>query len=191
MEQRFGLKLITAPVQEPVALSDVKARLRITVDDSDDDLTLLLAECRAALEAESGRAFCSQTWSLYLDTFPPDGVIVIPRPPLQSVTWVKYYDTDGVQQTLDSANYYVATGGEPGRVRRGYNIIWPITQYYRPEAVEVRFVAGVSNPANLPPQVRGAILTTVADRFDHPDGPVSIPPAARRLLDTLDVGQVW
>lgn len=187
----FGLKLVTAPVQEPVSLSEAKARLRVTVDDSDDDIAALIREARAQCESECGRAFCTQTFSLYLDAWPCDGVITIPRPPLQSVTYVKYYDSTGTQQTLASDQYHVATGGEPGRVVRPYNVVWPTVQYGRPEAIEVKFVAGVANPASLPPAVKAAILVTLSDRADDPSGGTEIPPAARRLLNTLETGQVW
>jgi uncharacterized phiE125 gp8 family phage protein len=188
----FGLKLATAPVQEPVSLTDVKRRLRVTVDDSDADLLDALAECRALCEQECGRAFLTQTWTLYLDGFPGCGEIVLPRPPLQSVTSVKYYDTDGVQQTVSTSDYHVDTGREPGRIWLASGSSWPAVQAGRPSAVEVRYVAGHANPLAVPRNVKSAILMLMWDRFNNPSGgDAGIPPAVRRALDGSEVGYMW
>lgn len=182
-----GVQVITGPASEPVTLTEAKARLKVTTDAEDDDITAMIAEARALAEAEcGGRAFITQTLSLSLDTFPAAGEpIRLPRPPLASVTWVKYYDVDGVQQTLSADSYHVATAADPGRIvptyAQGY---WPVTQYKRPEAVEIRYVAGA---ASAPAEAKAAVLAIVADRHANPDGgDRGIPPAARRLLDSLD-----
>ncbi|MES2208588.1 MAG: phage head-tail connector protein [Chloroflexota bacterium] len=186
----IGVKLVTPPAVEPVSLTEAKARLKVTTDAEDDDLTALIAECRAQAEDECGRAFVTQTLSLYLDRFPRGAAAIeLPRPPLQSVTWVKYYDAAGDLQTMDAAGYHVAIGGEPGRIvptaDSGY---WPVTEAGRPEAVEVRYVAGYGLAAAVPRQATAAILALIADRNANPDGgDRAIPPAARRQLDALDV----
>lgn len=190
--KRFALKLITAPASEPLTTAEAKARLRVTVSDEDTDIGNLISEARAACENECGRAFVTQTWSLYLDEFPGgDGSIRVPRPPLQSVTWIKYYDADGVQQTLDSSTYLVTTGAEPARVTPVPGQWWPATQSGRPEAVEVRFVAGYGLAAAVPYEAKAAMYLVIADRHEMPTGgQVAIPPAARRLLDMLETGEI-
>lgn len=186
----MALRLVTAPAEEPVSLADAKARLRITIDDEDTDIEALIVEARAAAEAECGRAFVSQTWSLLLDGFPCGREIRVPRPPLQSVTWVKYYDADGVQQTLSSALYFTATAGDPGRIVLKETATWPATESGRPESVEVRFVAGYGGRAAVPAEVKAAVLLIVAASRDDPAGAVAIPAAARRRLDQLEYGEV-
>jgi len=58
-----------------------------------------------------------QTWRRVTDHFPSCGWLCLPLPPLQSVASIKYYDTDGVQQTLDAAVYQVSTAGDQaGRI---------------------------------------------------------------------------
>ena len=188
----LGLKIVTAPTVEPVTLVTAKARLRVTVSAEDDDITALIAECRAQAEAECGRAFVTQTWDLTLDDFPGrGGDIRVPLPPLQSVTWVKYRDAAGSLVTMDAADYWAAATGSPGRVVPVADY-WPGVQYGRPEAVQVRFVAGYAGTASgLPPEVRAAVLAILSDRHANPDGgDRGIPPAARRLLDSLEYGEV-
>ena len=187
----FGMKLITPPASEPVSLTEAKARLKVTVSDMDDDITALISAARAAAENEVGRAFVTQTWSLYLDGFPAGRVITLPRPPLASVTWVKYYDADGVQQTLSSTTYYVATGQDPGRIVLKQSQAWPTVEAGRPEAVEVRYVAGVA-AASVPKELCDAIMLILSDRFENPAGGTdAIPAAARRLLNGSEVGMVY
>ncbi|HEY1191939.1 MAG TPA: hypothetical protein VGE74_30190, partial [Gemmata sp.] len=182
----FSLKLVTPPASEPVTVSEAKARLRITISDEDADIGDMIAQARELCEAGCQRAFITQTFSLYLDRFPGStGDIRLPRPPLQSVSFVKYYDSAGDLQTLDPAAYYVATASEPGRLRPvDY---WPAT-FCRPEAVEVRFVAGYGTAADVPAAAKAAVQLTVKALRDAPDG--DLPPAARRCLDTLEFGEV-
>lgn len=191
--QPFALKLITPPATEPVTLTEAKARLRITITDEDDDITSLIKQARELCEAACQRAFITQTWSLYLDDFPRhihwyQQAIRLPRAPLQSVTWIKYYDTAGVQRTYDAAMYHVTTGSEPGRIAPLWGAYWQYAQFGRPEAVEVRFVAGYGAASDVPNAAKAAILLTMKSLRDDPSAPV--PPAARAFLDTLETGEV-
>lgn len=189
----FSLTLITPPVADPVTLAEAKARCRVTTDDEDDDLRALIAEATAAAESEcGGRQFSPATYTLSLDEFPrlADGradAIRIPRPPCSAVTWVKYYDRDGVEQTLSAVDYYTAVAGEPARIVPVNG--WPSTQTGRPEAVTVRFVAGF---ATIPAAVRSAILEIIAHRWKNrgDEAKVGIPAVARRMLDSLEFGEV-
>lgn len=184
----FHIKIATAPASEPVTVAEAKARLRITISDEDADLAILLAGARELCEAGCQRAFITQTWDLYLDDFPRkcEGEIRVPRPPLQSVTHVKYYDTAKVLQTVDSADYFVSLVSEPGRIvpALGY---WPAT-YDRPDAVQIRFVAGYGAASAVPGAAKNAILLAMRAMRDDPGAP--LPSAARALLDTLEAGEV-
>jgi uncharacterized phiE125 gp8 family phage protein len=184
----FGLKLVTAPAAEPVSLAEAKARLRVTIDDEDSDIESLIRQARGLCEEGCHRFFVAQTWTLYLDCWPKpecDGIRV-PRPPLVSVASVKYYDTDAVQQTIDSADYYVGTGSEPGRIVpvAGY---WPAVQLHRPDAIEIQFTAGYGPASAVPPAAKAAILVTVRALRDDPGA--ALPPAARTFLNTLEYGE--
>ena len=87
-------------------------------------------------------AYLPQTWDLWLDDWPCRDYISIPRPPMQSVASVKYYDTENVEHTMPATDYFVDVVSEPGRVSLGYSKLWP-TETLRPaNAVCVRFTAG-------------------------------------------------
>jgi uncharacterized phiE125 gp8 family phage protein len=192
MPQPFALTLVTPPATDPVTLAQAKARCRVTTDDEDADLTALIAEATAAAEAECGRQFSPATYTLALDEFPrlDDGradCIRLPRPPCSAVTWVKYFDAAGAEQTMSAVDYYTAVAGEPARIVPVNG--WPATQANRPEAVTVRFVAGF---ATIPAAVRSAILEIVAHRWKNrgDEAKAGIPAVARRMLDSLEFGEV-
>jgi uncharacterized phiE125 gp8 family phage protein len=195
----FGLTTTTAAASDPVSLGEAKARLRVVGTDEDADIAAIVAEATAQCEAECGRQFVTATLTLKLDGFPagPDDAIRLPRPPAQSVTWIKYYDTDGTLQTIDSADYILASAGEPARVVPAVGSFWPATQVGRPEAVEVKYVAGYGGPSAVPRLAKAAILGLIVDRYrnrgdatDKAHANRPIPAAVRRLLDSLEFGEV-
>ena len=168
-------KLTTPPAAEPLLLADVKLHLRETGTAQDDLITALIADARIQAEEITRRAFITQSWTLYLDAFPPylrDGrmvsywptmvdphaptgavafVIDLPRPPLQSVTSITYFDPSGTSQTLDPALYLVDAVSEPARVMPAPGQSWPATQE-RVNAVAIEYVAGYGAAGDVVPE---------------------------------------
>lgn len=66
----MALKLTTAPTTEPVTLAEAKAHLRVDVADDDLLITNLITAARVHAENVCRRAFVTQKWDLYLDSFP-------------------------------------------------------------------------------------------------------------------------
>jgi uncharacterized phiE125 gp8 family phage protein len=156
----WGLKAVTGPAVEPVSVTMLKQHARIEV--SDDDWTVLPRFIRAArrqVERDLNRFLVTQTWDLVLDAFPMRSIpILVPRPPLQSVTSITTIDTDGASSVMDPTLYIVDTVSEPGRIGQVDSGIWPQNlRSFQP--ITVRFVAG------YPGQVRGGTITalTLAD----------------------------
>jgi hypothetical protein len=87
----MALKLITAPIAEPLTLAEAKAHLR--VDESDDDALIeaLIVAARQGAEHITQRALMPQTWELALDQF--ESEIRLPKAPLASVIGVKYVES--------------------------------------------------------------------------------------------------
>lgn len=166
------LQLITAPTAEPVTLAEARAHLKEPEVSDDPMIVAMITAARERAEAETRRQLMSATWDLHLDAFPVEDVIVLPRPPLQSVTHVKYYDADGVQQTLSSALYHVDAVSEPARIVLVDGEDWPDTEE-RPNAVTVRFVAGYQ------------------DAYDVPAATAATVPAAIRQWLLLQVGAMY
>lgn len=178
----MGLRLITPPAVEPVSLEEVKAHLRIADDDSDTLLPIYIAAARQWIDGNDGwlgRALVSQTWELTLDEF-PTSEIRLPLPPVQSVTSVKYDDGDGIEQAIDSADYYLDTTGGVGWVVPLANVSWPAT-LAGVNTVRVRFVAGYATAADVPAPIRAAILLMVGHLFANREAVMSGPNDIRQL----------
>ena len=160
----MGLALVTAATHEPLSLIEVKTHLRIDHGDEDTLLDSLIATARQYCETVTGRQFVSATWD---QTFPRfEDELLLVRPPLSSVTSVKYYDADGVEQTADSSLYDVVTNVEPGRVRLAYDQSWPTTRAQE-EPVTVRFVAGYGTADSVPQSLKSAMKLLVGHLYEH------------------------
>lgn len=146
----------TAPTVEPISLADAKAHLRtITGDTSEDSaiITPLIQAAREYCENITGRALAAQTVKAYPDYW---GLWRLPRPPLISVTSIKYYDEDNTEYTLAAVDYQVdAVDGqihiltEPDVTLRDLN---PIV---------VEYTCGYTTGNALPAAVRQAMLLLI------------------------------
>lgn len=163
----MALRLVTPPASEPLTLAEAKDHLRVTHNAEDNLLAAYVSAARQACEGYQRRSYITQTWELALDAFPSAhaGEIELPRPPIQSVTSIKYIDTDGAEITMATADYQVDVDSEPGRLFPAYGTRWPATRVV-PNAVRIRYVAGyaptgapsVVDPAgNVPEPVKQAM----------------------------------
>lgn len=168
------LKLITAPAVEPLNIqTEVRPHVRVDFDDDDALLLMYAKTARQYLETHHlRRALITQTWDLYLDSFPGD-VITLPLPPLQSVTGVYYTPESGVEQTVSASSYYVDTVGEPGRVLLKNGYTWPSDTLQVANGVRVRFVCGYGAAGNnVPSPIRQAMLLTIGDLYENRENTV-------------------
>lgn len=175
------LKLITAPTVEPVSLTTVKSYLRIDGTDSDTLLTSLIAAGRAYAEAFQNRAYLTQTWEASFDSF-PDSPFELPKPPLASITSIKYMDSDGAESTISSSDYQVDPDSTPGRVALKDGKSWPSVTLQPLAGVKVRFVCGNTTAASVSSLTVNAILAYVSYFYDNPTG-TEVPPWIKALLN--------
>jgi uncharacterized phiE125 gp8 family phage protein len=167
--------IVSPPASEPITLADAKAWARIDddVDDIEDaKINGLILAARSWTENFLNRALITQTWDVYGDEFADP--LEMPLAPMQSVTWVKYLDTDGALQTLSADTYDVDTVSFAGAVRLAYGQAWPSIQPVA-NAVRVRIVAGYGGPDDVPEPIRLALRMLVAHWYDTPGGE---PPSA-------------
>jgi hypothetical protein len=132
----------------------------------EDQLTILEALRGAANEAElrTNRTLrTSVTRTMYFYGFAHE--IRIPLPPLQSVTSVKYYDTDDTLQTISSSDYAVHTPTKGvGRVVFQSDYSFPNVNTDRPDIVQIICVTGWGTDDVIPGVAKtGVRLLTVAN----------------------------
>ena len=169
----MGFTLISAPGDEPVTATEAKLQCKVDVSADDALFTILIATARERAELAMGRALVSQTWDLELDRFPSEPYIELSKPPLQSVTSLKYKDTTGTLQTWATTNY-VVTGEQTApvlyarqacaRINLAYGIVWPAT-YGQAADIIIRFVAGYGSASQVPSILKEAILLDIATLY--------------------------
>ena len=106
----MGLVVTSQPGAEPLLVADAKLYMHIDDNAWDDDIQAVVKSLRKGIEITQQRSLITQTWTWTFDAFTDvmedDGqTIYVPRPPLQSITSIKYYDNDGAQQTWSSSKY--------------------------------------------------------------------------------------
>ena len=201
-KNHWRLALATAPTVEPVTLAEAKAYLGLETAYTNDDsfITSLITVCRQLAETEIKRAIVTQTWDLFSDSWPHtlhpeimsahhswlggggNHTIYLPLPDLQSVSFVKYYDVSGTQQTLDTSLYQV-TPGAPGRVRPAPFQVWPLTQWGLLEAVQIRFVCGYGDNTATPECIKLGIKLFLSQCYEVRIMPEGMPDGIRMILN--------
>lgn len=167
-----GRALVTAPTVEPVTVTEAKLFARIDTTADDSIVNDLIAAARKRCEQWRGRAFLTQTWNLFLDTFPhkdqgifrdpsftPLGAqyrgnyassygwhqppILLPIAPVLSVTSVIYTPFGLSPVTLDPSKYVVDLSNVYApRIAPQFGQMWPTDLLVSLNGVQVQFVAG-------------------------------------------------
>lgn len=207
------LSVVTAPSVEPVTLEEAKAFLRLETDADDVLITEWITAARLKCESILSRTFITTTWLAKYDNFPPydprsgmlqpyqgsrTGVvdtldhwtIQLPRPALQSVAWIKYYDMGGTLQTL-SPSLYMVNDGTPGQIQPAWGTIFPITQP-RHGAVQVQYVAGYGDTAaDVPAVVKMGIKAILGFWYENRDLGMIVPETIENGLYNILQSESW
>ena len=157
--------LLSGPAVEPVTLDDAKAFLK--VDDSAEDglITTLIGAARLHVEGVTGKALLAQNWRVVLDDWPEAGVVKLPVSPLISVTGITATDDNGGSHDIALAQFL----SEPDRLVVPRVVVgMPVLQ--ERQGLEIDYVAGFgTEPADVPADLRQALLGLVAHWFEHRD----------------------
>lgn len=184
-----SLKRTTAPVVEPVTLSEAKAHCRIDTTADDALLVGYITTARELVEDYLDRSLVTQQYVMKLDSFPPE--IELPRPPMAvggtaTAVTVTYTIADGSTATLGTTEYRVDREATPGKVRTLYNGSWP-SHLLDMNSVTVTWWAGYGAATDVPQRVKSAMLMTILALYDN-RGDAQLPPGAKALLDTVAWG---
>jgi len=162
--------LITAPAVEPVLLAGIKPHIRLTDTDTDSNsyIDSLLTVARQVVEQMCNRALITQTWEVYLDEWPGGDFIELPKGSLQSVTSIKYTDSDDDESIFSSDDYSVDTGSMLGRVVLMSGESWPTVTLATNNPIVIQFVCGYGAAgSDVPGPINQAIKFMVADYFEN------------------------
>ncbi|MHC2578223.1 putative phiE125 gp8 family phage protein [Bradyrhizobium diazoefficiens] len=153
------LRIVTPPASYPVTLAEAKAQLRVL--DSSNDLMIgaLIPAATKFCQSLVQRVFVLQTLEWVLPCW--RAVLELPIAPVlaDQVASIKYvaWATE-TQATLDPSAYVVQTRGDGVQIVPKFGTCWPLLFARSPEPVVIRFDAGYEDPADLPGNVKVAIL---------------------------------
>jgi hypothetical protein len=200
-----SLEMTSTPAP-PVSLADAKLGCRIDNALMDAHVQDLVDAAIEEALARTGRSFCTTTWlvkipsplmqmqdlgrpplatlpawPLYIAAWPLAPYFELPRPPLVSVQWVKYYDPNENFITMDPAIYSVDAAPRFGRICLLPNQVWPITDR-RWDAMQIAFTAGYGVASSVPAGIRIGIKKLVSYWFYNPDAD-DVPAPIGRIFD--------
>jgi uncharacterized phiE125 gp8 family phage protein len=165
-----SVRVVTPPAFEPVTLAEAKLWCRVDEDDTDQDATLMLLiiAMREYAEHLTGRVFAERTLELRLDSFPADGEIVLPYPPVQSVSAISYIDSDSAETALDAspAAWQEDLTSVPARVKSLSTGTWP-TALETYGAVRIQYVAGYATHNLIPKTLRLWMQARISSLFEN------------------------
>jgi Phage gp6-like head-tail connector protein len=204
-----GLIIQVEPAQELITLAQAKNFLRVSVDDDDDLISMLITASREAVEEFCSRKFAPQSLLQSMDSFPyytdtvmsqmayPPSYYSLPMysttlwnysqmiklyyPPCIEVQGIDYTDTNGNNQTLmQDVDFLLDNINEPARIFPMPGAMWPPCLYV-PNAVRIRFTAGYGSSAVDPHPVDGEI----------PQGAGSQPVPKRAIMAMYQLMASW
>lgn len=183
-------RLTTPPAIEPVTAAEMDTFLRGdgSLEAADLDLiTSLIASAREYVEGYTRRALITQTWTLFLDSWPTvsdnlgwwDGVregsisqgqrgfIELPLSPLLTVTSVKTYGADNVATPFAASSYFLDKNSSPGRLVLNPGLAWPIPGRSI-NGIEVVYTVGYGPAAtDVPSPLRTAVKQLVTHWYEN------------------------
>lgn len=155
---------ITGAVQEPINLREAEVFLKIDENIETSLVSSLITAARKKIENYTNRVLITQTWEMILDKWPDEPLLYIDFPPLQSITHIKYYNTNNILTTWDSTNYYLNQYAEPAFIVPVD--VFPAT-YDRPEAITIRFVCGYQGKDKVPEPICQALRLMVGHFYEN------------------------
>jgi uncharacterized phiE125 gp8 family phage protein len=151
-----------------------------------------ITEAREFCEDRTGRALATQTIEMYLDRFPCWHEIELKRPPLQSVTSVKYKDSAGTETTLTAGTQYIVDSDRDiGRIVLPYGVSWPSFVPYPVNAVKIRYTAGYTSENPIPKEIKAAMLVYIGYMYRNRDAVEPNDKTKERIIDMLIPHRTW
>lgn len=162
----YSYSLVTGPTGFAITDAEMEAHARANGQPAIQYQPYVYA-AQAYTEKITNRKLITQTWKVFLDDWPCGDRMRMPFGQLQSITHVKYTDTAGVQTTFSTDAWEISTSRDPGVLALSYGYSWPSTTLRVLDPIEIQFVCGWTTAADVPYDLRAAILLMAGHLYAH------------------------
>lgn len=163
------LTFVSSTGPEPISLREIKYHLHQVPEEDHWLVQSFITAARQVCERliPGGKTFATTTWDWKIAGFPDGNLIRLPRPPLQSITSVTYYNSSGASSTFSSTAYAVhLPSDQQGEIALLPSQSWPATDD-REYPITIRYKSGYASPEQVPEQVKQAMRLLVADSYEN------------------------
>ncbi|HNY52939.1 MAG TPA: phage head-tail connector protein [Bacteroidales bacterium] len=147
-----------------ISLDELKDNLRITHNNADTQLNNILKSAIEEVENECGRVISLSSYLLYMDNWPISNEIEIEKGPVSGITCVRYW-SGGSFKTMPADNYQLDNTELTARVRF---FDFPAVDSGRMNNIEIEFTTGWGAQADIPGNIRDAVLLLGSERYLTP-----------------------
>ena len=162
-----------------VPLSEAKEFLRVDSSDEDTTITALLDAAVAWVEDYCNRSLRSKSAVFHLERWRN---AALAYGPVTAITHVKYDDTTGAEETLDTSKYYIGAATDGSMMIYFHDT--PDLETYNAHPVRVTAQVGVNESANVKHAVKMLVAHWYENRRAVVTGTITatIPIAVESLL---------
>lgn len=178
------LRRTVAATVWPITVAEAKEQIRQDVDADNVLIGALIPVAVQAVGEMAGRVLAAETWEMSVASVTGD--LVLPKRPVNAVTGISYYDTQGAEQTATVSDFYLFKDGDKAYLRPKSGG-WPAMQV-RDDALTVTFTCGGNAPDELIWAARLYIGMLYDNRGD--EKPMGLSPALEALVGLHRVGWV-
>jgi len=166
--------LITEPAEEPLTVDEAKEHLRVDISDEDTLIGAYLTAARIHYEQAIWRPLITQTLGYRLHQWPYTDYLLLPRPPLQSVTSIAYVDSVGGANTFAASNYNVYVNGDVGTIYLKDGSNWPSTTLQPGPSILITYVAGYGDAEDVKEIDKQAIRLLLGHFYENREDVIAI-----------------
>lgn len=161
------LGVLSPPTGQVVSRKEVKDTARIVSlkDDGLIDRAIVIGQEFCEHNIAGHRQFLTAKFCVPVSDW-WCGQLSLPRPPLQSVDGIYYYDTDGAHQVVDEATYIVSKPWRAqGTVELAPDQTWPTVQYGRKYPIEIHITCGYGTAAEVPAGIKYSVIVAASQIY--------------------------
>ena len=186
-----SLRVDTAAADPVFTTAQAKEFLKVDVSTDDTLIDNLVAAATESCQIYTNQYFIDTVVTQYSDNW--NELYTLYKSPVDSITHVKYYDSDDTQQTLASSNYILDDVSKPARIGLAVDATLPNLSD-RINAVEVKYTVGYGTAStDVPEGIRTAIILTVGNWYENRQSVITgrtateLPLSSQYLLDQYKI----